>query len=75
MGRLVEVEDTIPVPFGRPRTGTGDLAAKLRAGESVLFNNEREANCFRDCIRYYHGNRNATMRKVPNRGWRVWRKA
>ena len=32
MGRLVEVEDTIPVPFGRPRTGAGDLAAKLRAG-------------------------------------------
>lgn len=73
MGRLIEVEDTVPLPFGRPRSGVGDVAAKMRAGESVLFDNEKEAVCFKDCIRHYHGSRNASIRKVPSLGWRVWR--
>ena len=73
MGRLIEVEDTVPVPFGRPRTGAGDLAANLRSGESVLFDNEKDASRFRDCVRWYHGSTSASVRKVPKVGWRVWR--
>ena len=61
-------------PFGRPRTATGDLAAKMQIGESVLFDTDIEALRFKDCIRWYHGNRSVSVRKVPKVGWRVWRK-
>ena len=73
MGRFIEVEDTVPVPFGRPRTAVGDVAAKMQVGESVLFDNDRDALRFKDCIRWYHGNQSVSVRKVPRVGWRVWR--
>ena len=61
-------------PFGRPRTATGDLAAKMQIGESVLFDNEKDADRFRHCIRWYHGNRSFSIKKVPRIGWLVSRK-
>lgn len=73
MGRLIEVGDTVPVPFGRPRTSTGDKAAKMEVGQSVLFDNDLDALRFKDCIRWYHGNRSVSLKKVPRVGWRVWR--
>ena len=75
MGRLIEVEDSVPVPvgFGRPRTAVGDVAAKMQVGQSVLFDNERDAERFRHCIRWYHGSGSVSIRKVPRVGWRVWR--
>tara|TARA_Y100000401_G_scaffold95678_1_gene82490 strand:+ start:647 stop:874 length:228 start_codon:yes stop_codon:yes gene_type:complete len=74
MKRVVEIDTTVPIPIGRPRSWSGDLAIKMRAGESVLFQTEQEASKLKDSIRHYHGNQAATMRKVPRIGWRVWRK-
>ena len=74
MGRLIKIDDTVPIPMGRPRSWSGDLAVKMDTGESVLFDTEREANSLRESIRHYHGSRSAAMRKVPRVGWRVWRK-
>lgn len=73
MDGLLKVESSIPAPGGRPRTEVGDVAANLQAGDSVLFEDDRNAERFRDCVRYYHGSRNASIRKVPRKGWRVWR--
>ena len=73
MGRPLKVDDTVPVPFGRPRTAKGDLAANMQIGQSVLFDNEKDADRFRHCIRWYHGNSSVSVRKVPRVGWRVWR--
>jgi len=74
MERPIEIGEAVPQPFGRPRTPAGDAAAKMAIGESVLFDNERDAERFRHCIRWYHGNRSFSMKKVPFVGWRVWRK-
>jgi len=74
MKRVIEIDSTVPIPFGRPRSWSGDLAIKMNAGESVLFDTEREANSLKESIRHYHGSRSAAMRKVPKVGWRVWRK-
>ena len=73
MGRLIEIDDTVPIPMGRPRSWSGDLAVKMEVGESVLFDPEREASSLKESIRHYHGSRSAAMRKVPRDGWRVWR--
>ena len=61
-------------PFGRPRTEAGELAAKMQIGESVLFDTDIEALRFKDCVRWYHGNRSVSVNKVPRIGWRVSRK-
>ena len=61
-------------PFGRPRTEAGELAARMRIGESVLFDTDIEALRFKDCVRWYHGNRSVSVMKVPRIGWRVSRK-
>lgn len=61
-------------PFGRPRTEAGELAARMRIGESVLFDTDIEALRFKDCVRWYHGNRSVSVMKVPRIGWRVLRK-
>ena len=74
MGRLIEIGETVPVPFGRPRTPAGDAAAKMAIGESVLFDNDKDALRFKDCVRWYHGKRSVSVNKVPWIGWRVWRK-
>ena len=60
--------------FGRPRTEAGELAAKMQIGESVLFDTDIEALRFKDCVRWYHGNRSVSVNKVPRIGWRVSRK-
>ena len=60
--------------FGRPRTEAGELAQKMQIGESVLFDNEKDADRFRHCIRWYHGDRSFSIKKVPRIGWRVSRK-
>ena len=60
--------------FGRPRTEAGELAAKMQIGEFFLFDNEKDADRFRHCIRWYHGNRSFSIKKVPRIGWRVLRK-
>ena len=73
MERLIEITETVPVPFGRPRTAIGDAAAKMEIGESVLFDNDRDALRFKDCVRWYHGKRSVSLKKVPRVGWRVWR--
>jgi len=61
-------------PFGRPRTEAGELAANMQIGESVLFDTDEEALRFKDCVRWYHGNRSVSINKVPRIGWRVSRK-
>ena len=73
MERLMKIENDVPVPFGRPRTPAGDRAANMRVGESVLFDNEKDADRFRFCLRWYHGTGSQRVRKVPRVGWRVWR--
>mgnify|MGYP003116013234 FL=1 len=46
----------------------------MRIGESVLFDTDIEALRFKDCVRWYHGNRSVSVMKVPRIGWRVSRK-
>ena len=59
--------------FGRPRTEAGKLAQKMQIGEFFLFDNEKDADRFRHCIRWYHGDRSFSIKKVPKIGWRVLR--
>ena len=46
----------------------------MQIGESVLFATDIEALRFKDCVRWYHGNRSVSVNKVPRIGWRVSRK-
>lgn len=73
MGRSIEVGDTVPVACGRPRTEIGEVAANMQVGGSMLFDNDIDAERFRQLIRWYHGNRSVSIKKVPRIGWRVWR--
>ena len=73
MGRHIEIDDTVPIPMGRPRSWSGDLAVKMEVGESVLFDAESEANSLRESIRHFHGSKSAALRRISRDQWRVWR--
>ena len=60
--------------FGRPRTPKGELAANMQVGQFMRFATDIEALRFKDCVRWYHGNRSVSINKVPKIGWRVLRK-
>ena len=73
MDGLLKVENSTPAPGGRPRTEIGEVAANMQVGESLLFDKDIDAERFRQCVRWYHGNRSMSIKKVPKKGWRVWR--
>lgn len=60
------IESHIPIP---PRTS--DVVEQMKVGDSVLFLCQLEALRFRDHMRYR--NIKYTIRKISNKGWRVWR--
>ena len=69
---LDNIERGIPVP--QPlRAGLADVAEKLEPGESVLVDDDRTAKSLYRAI--VNKGRKAASRKVPGKGWRVWRLA
>ena len=46
----------------------------MQVGQFMLFDTDIAALRFKDCVRWYHGNRSVSINKVPRIGWRVLRK-
>jgi len=60
------IEKHIPIP-----TRISHVVDQMEVSDSVFFRTEIEALRMRDAMRYR--DIKYTMRKIPNKGWRVWR--
>ena len=68
----VKIRKGIPVPPRHSHTHLGAVASKMKVGDCVeVSKNEVVRMC--QCIRSRYGNTAATMRKLTDDTYRVWR--
>ena len=68
----IKIRSGIPVPSRDSHTHLGAVASKMKVGDCVeVSKNEVVRMC--QCIRHRYGNSAATMRKLTDDTYRVWR--
>ena len=68
----IKIRSGIPVPPKHSHTHLGVVADKMKVGDCVEVNKDEVVRMCQ-CIRRRYGNSSATMRKLTDDPWRVWR--
>jgi hypothetical protein len=68
----MKIDKKIPIPDFRKRSDYWTIIAKMKVGDSVFFNDRKEANRFYGCCHNSFRKWEFTLRTFNN-GTRIWR--